>query len=95
MVIYKIQEKRSEILNIAKRHGVISIRVFGSYARGEASEQSDIDFLIKVGPEHSRWFPGGLVADLEELIGKTIDVVEEDVLSDDLRKKILNESIPL
>jgi len=95
MIPLDIREHKDEILRIAKKHGVLSIRVFGSFARGEETNESDIDLLITVGPEHSRWFPGGLVADLEELTGRSVDVVEEDVLTPDIRKKIIQESILL
>lgn len=95
MIPKDIIEKRAEIFQIARKHGVLSIRLFGSCARGDAGSESDIDLLITVGPEHSRWFPGGLVADLEELMGRSVDVVEEDILSSDVRSKILRESVPL
>ena len=61
-----IREKRQAILEIAERHGAKNIRVFGSVARGESTEKSDVDFLIEVEGPTSPWFPGGLVADLEE-----------------------------
>jgi predicted nucleotidyltransferase len=66
--------KREEILRIAAKHGVTSIRVFGSVARGEAGPDSDVDFLIEAGPNVTPWFPGGLVADLRDLLGRDIDV---------------------
>jgi len=56
--------KREEILRIAARHGVTSIRVFGSVARGEAGPESDVDFLVEVGGKVSPWFPAGLIGDL-------------------------------
>ena len=52
------------------------MRVFGSVARGEARPESDVDFLVDVRPIHSAFFPGGLVADLEDLLGWRVDVVE-------------------
>jgi predicted nucleotidyltransferase len=60
-----LKSKRREILAIAKQHGVVSIRVFGSVARGEERAGSDIDFIVEVGPTHSAWFPAGLQRDLE------------------------------
>ncbi|MFH0967110.1 MAG: nucleotidyltransferase domain-containing protein [Methanobacteriota archaeon] len=60
MIPQDISEKRDNIVQIARRHGVLSIRLFGSCAKGEAKNESDVDLLITVGPEHSRWFPGGL-----------------------------------
>jgi hypothetical protein len=45
------------------------VRVFGSFARGDANEESDVDFLIEAGPHTPPWFPGGLLVDLQEGIG--------------------------
>jgi len=59
------KQKRSAIISIAGRHGVTGIRVFGSFARGEARADSDIDLLIETGPFRTPFFPGGLIADLE------------------------------
>lgn len=95
MIPKDIDEKKEDITRIAKKHGVLSVRLFGSFARGEQTRGSDIDLLVTVGPMHSRWFPGGLVADLEELTGRNVDIVEEDVLSPDIKKKIIQESILL
>ena len=87
--------RRDEILAIARRHGVTEIRIFGSRARGDAGPDSDLDLLIEVGPVHSRWFPGGLVADLEELLGHRVDVVELRSLPPARREKIVAEALPL
>lgn len=90
-----ISSRRSEILHAAARHGVTSIKVFGSVARGDARDDSDVDFLVEVGPERSAFFPGGLVMDLEELLGRHVDVVEPDGLHRLLRDRVLNEAVPL
>ena len=90
-----LREKREESLRIAARHGVRAIRVFGSVARGEAGPGSDVDFLIEVGPTHSPFFPGGLVADLEALLGRRVDVVEPEGLNATLQQTILKEAVPL
>ncbi len=87
--------KRDEILRIAAKHGVTSIRVFGSVARGEAGPGSDVDFLIEAGTNVTPWFPGGLVADLEELLGRDVDVVEECALRPRIGPRILAEAIPI
>jgi predicted nucleotidyltransferase len=87
--------KREAILAVAARHGVTSIRVFGSFARGEAREQSDIDLLIEAGPRRTPFFPGGLLADLERVFGRRADVVEEKGLHKRLRERILSEAVPL
>ena len=90
-----LTEKREEILRIAARHGACNVRIFGSVACGEARPESDVDFLVDVGPDHSAFFPGGLVADLEDLLGRRVDVVELAGLHWYLRDKILKEAVPL
>jgi predicted nucleotidyltransferase len=87
--------RRDTILAIAKRHGVTSIRVFGSFARNEAREDSDLDLLIEAGPNTSAFFPGGLQVDLEEALDRKVDVVEERGLHHLLRGQVLKEAIPL
>lgn len=87
--------KQNQILEIAKRHGVKRIRVFGSVARGQAGPTSDVDFLVEVGPNPSPWFPGGLVVDLEDLLGRPVQVVTERALNDLIRDRVLAEAVPL
>jgi hypothetical protein len=88
-------QKRADILRIAERHGVTRICVFGSMARGEARPDSDVDFLIETGSKRTPFFPGGLVADLEELLGRHVDVVTERGLHWFVRDRILKEAVPL
>ena len=88
-------DKREEILRIAARHGVTSIRVFGSVARGDAGPDSDVDFLIEAGPDVTPWFPAGFVADLRDLLGRRVDVVESCALRPRLREPVLEEAVAL
>jgi predicted nucleotidyltransferase len=90
-----LREKREEIQRIAAKHGARNIRVFGSAARGDAKPDSDIDFLVDAGPETSSWFPAGLVLDLEELLGRKVEVVTEKGLSRYVRDYVLGEAVPL
>lgn len=90
-----MQANRQQILRLARRHGVTEVRVFGSMAHGDAGPRSDVDLLIEVGPKPNRWFPGGLVADLEELLGRRVQVVTERGLDDLVRDRVLKEAIPL
>lgn len=92
---YLVRQKRNEILRIAERHGAYNVRVFGSVARGEAGPDSDVDLLIDAGEKVSPWFPGGLVSDLEDLLGRRVDVVEEVSLRPELRPYVLCEAKPL
>lgn len=88
-------DKRAAILAIAARHGVRRVRVFGSFARGDAGRDSDIDLLIEAGPHTPPWFPGGLLIDLEEELGRKVDVAEESTLHPLIRERVLHEAIPL
>ena len=90
-----LKTRREQILEISRKHGAYNLRVFGSAARGESTEQSDLDFLVEVGPVHSPWFPAGLVADLEDLLGIPVDVVTKDGLHWYIKEKVLEEARPL
>ena len=83
------------IAAIAAKHGVRRVRVFGSFARGDAREDSDLDLLIDAGPRTPPWFPGGLLTDLEEELGRRVDVAEECTLHSLIRDRVLHEAIPL
>mgnify|MGYP001578386283 FL=1 len=87
--------KRNEILRVAEKHGVLRVRVFGSVTRGDAGPDSEVVFLIEAGTRRSPFFRGGLVADLEDLLGRHVDVVEEEALHDLLRDQVLREAVPL
>ena len=90
-----IQSKRDEILRIAERHGARDVRVFGSVARGEATDESDIDLLVSTTEQTTPWFPAALVGELERVLGRKVDIVTEDGLYWLLRRRILQEARPL
>jgi predicted nucleotidyltransferase len=90
-----LKAKREQILEIAAKHGARNVRVFGSVAHGEAGPESDVDLLVDVGPDPSPFFPGGLLADLEELLGRRVDVLTENALHWYIRDRILREARPL
>jgi predicted nucleotidyltransferase len=90
-----IGTKREEILRIAAKHGVTSIRVFGSVARGEAGPGSDVDFLLNIGGNLTPWFPVGLIRDLEELLGRHVDVATPNGLHWYIKDRVLAEAVGL
>jgi uncharacterized protein len=91
-----LTSKRSQILAIAEQHGAYNVRVFGSVARGEATIDSDVDFLIDYDrSKRSAWFPAGLMLDLEDLLGRSVDVATVDMLKERIRDKVLQEAIVL
>ena len=90
-----LDEKREEIRSIAAKHGALNVRVFGSVARDEAGPESDLDLLVDVGPVTSSWFPAGLVLELEELLGRRVEVTTERALSRYIRERVLEEVVEL
>jgi predicted nucleotidyltransferase len=94
-LISELRRKRAEILGIAKRHGARNVRVFGSFARGDARPNSDLDLLVEAAPKHSPFFPAGLIADLEEMLGRKVEVVEPEGLHWYVRDRVLKEAVLL
>lgn len=87
-----IETKRAELRQLAKRHGVRSLRVFGSMARGDASDQSDVDLLVE--PEHvlSGLALGELLMDAQDLLGRSVDIVTLNSLHPLMRNRVMRES---
>ena len=90
-----LKEKREAILCICAKHGAHNVRVFGSVARGEADEQSDIDLLVDMEPGRSLLDLGGLLMDLQALLGQKVDVVTERGLKPRIRERVLAEAVAL
>ena len=90
-----LQEKREDILHTAAKRGAYNVRIFGSVARGEADEKSDIDILVDLEPGRSLFDLGGLLMDLQELLGHRVDVVTERGLRERIRDRVLKEAVAL
>jgi predicted nucleotidyltransferase len=86
---------RDEILRIAARRGARNLRIFGSVARGNATPESDIDFLVDMEAGRSLFDLGGLLSDLQQLLGRPVDVVTEAGLRQRIRARVLTEARPL
>jgi predicted nucleotidyltransferase len=96
MDIYNLlREKRGDILRIAAEHGAYNIRIFGSVARGEADTTSDVDFLVEMEPGRSLLDLGGLLMDLQDLLGCPVDVITEKGLRERIRDQVLKEAVAL
>lgn len=95
MTLDDIRSRRDAIMAIAQKYGANNFRVFGSVVRGEATEQSDVDFLVQIEKGRSLLDHIGLQIDLEELLGCKVDVVDDCVLHPMLRDDILAEVVPL
>lgn len=92
MRIEQITSKRDEIAQIAKHYGATNIRVFGSVAQGNADDASDIDFLVDLEKGRSLLDLGGLLMDLQKLLGRSVDVVTEKGLKPRIRERVLSEA---
>ena len=90
-----VRTRRDEILRIAAEHGARNLRVFGSVGRGDAGPESDLDILVDLEDGCSLFDMGGLLMDLQDLLGCKVDVVTERGLRDRIRARVLREAVPL
>ena len=88
-----LQERREEILEIATKYGAYNVRIFGSVARGEETDASDIDFLVELEPERNLLDRIALIQDLEELLGRKVDVAKPNTLHELIRDRVLREAV--
>ncbi len=95
-IISQLKTKyHSSILDIARHRNIENIRVFGSVARGDNNENSDIDFLVHLKPEADLLDLSGFHLDLEELLNCKIDVVPDNSIHWSIRDQILSEALPI
>ena len=90
-----LKARREEILLIAAKHGARNVRIFGSVARGEARPGSDVDFLVELEKGRSLFDLGGLLMDLQDLLGCEVDVVTVNGLRARIRERVLQEAVSL
>ncbi len=90
-----VRIRREDILRMASEHGAYNVRLFGSVARGDADGQSDLDLLVDMETGRSLFDLGGLLSDLEDLLGCSVDIVTEKGLRNRIRDRVLQEAIIL
>jgi len=90
-----LRSRRAEILDVARKHGARNVRIFGSVARGDAGPDSDVDILVELEPGRSLLDHAGLMLDLQDLLGREVDVVSERALHWYIRDRVLAEAVPL
>ena len=90
-----IEAHRSEIRALAEHRGIRDVRVFGSMARGDADETSDVDRLVTLPSGRTGLALGGLLMDVQKLLHRRVEVVTERGLHPALRERILQEAEPL
>ncbi len=92
MAIEALKDQREEILRIASRHGASDVRVYGSAARGELRPESDVDFLVTLEKGRTLLDLSALRIELEEALGRPVDVTTEGAVYWLLRRRILKEA---
>jgi predicted nucleotidyltransferase len=90
-----LNSKREEILRLAAKHGAFNVKVFGSVAREEERSDSDVDFLVEMEADRSLLDRIGLMQDLEDLLGRKVDVATVKGLRERHKERILKEAVPL
>ena len=88
-----IRQRRDKIMQLADKYGAKNIRIFGSFARGDNNSESDADFLVNM--EGSLLRRIAFIQDLEDLLGRKVDVVTEKSVHWYVREKIMKEAVPL
>lgn len=95
MLPINLQSHRKLITRIARRYGARNIRVFGSYARGEATPESGLDLLVRLAPGKSLFDLGGMQYEIEQGLGIPVDILNEDGLDPLFRDRIKKDAVPL
>ncbi|MBI1747779.1 MAG: nucleotidyltransferase family protein [Acidobacteria bacterium] len=94
-LIDRLKTRREDILRIAAKHGARNIRVFGSVARGEARENSDVDFLVEMEKGRSLFDRAALLVELEEFLACKVDVATERTLKPAVLERVLRDVVTL
>lgn len=87
-----IETHREELRKLARQYGLRSIKIFGSMARDDADDDSDVDFLVETGPETSGFALGALLMDAQDLLGRRVEVVTQGALHPAMRARVLREA---
>jgi predicted nucleotidyltransferase len=90
-----LREHRRAIVGCAAEHGAHNVRVFGSTVTGHAAPDSDVDLLVEMDHGRSLLDLVGLWQDLEDLLGRSVDVLSDAGLSPHLREQIYADAVPL
>ena len=89
-----IDSHRAQLRSLARRYGLSSMRVFGSMARDDATNASDVDFLVEGPTPSSGFLLGALLMDAQDLLGRKVDIVTVNSLHPLMRDRVLRDSVP-
>ena len=93
--VYSLDEIKAIAVPLARQYGLAALYLFGSYARGEATPQSDLDFLIDRSGMEDLLALGGFCSDMEKRFDKPLDVLTTQMLSNEFRAAIQPERVLL
>ena len=91
--LYTIQDIKSKIAETARQYGIQKVYLFGSYARGEAGNKSDIDICIEKGKIRTLFELSGFCQELEETLGNKVDVITTSGLSNNFKERIEKDMV--
>lgn len=91
----ELRRKRRALIDVATTHGVTTLRVFGSLARGEATVASDVDLLVDLKPGKTLLDLAAFRREAAEILDTPVDVATVDMLKDRVRGRVLSEALPL
>jgi predicted nucleotidyltransferase len=89
------RSNKEQILKLAEAYGARNVRVFGSVARGDATADSDIDFLVELDPDRTLMDLGGLLMEIGAILGTRVDVATEGMLRPHVLRRALEDAVPL
>jgi predicted nucleotidyltransferase len=90
--IEKIKEK---ILPVLRKHGIKKAAICGSFAKGEESEDSDIDILVEISEDLSLFDFVGIKLEIEKIVGREVDLIEYDTIKSAIKESLLEEEIAI
>ena len=95
LTLHELRAMRDEILKLAEQYRTFNVRIFGSVARGEATPDSDVDFLVSVLPNTSIFELVGLWLSLQDLLGCEVNLSTDEGLKDHFKRQVLQDAVAL
>ena len=90
-----IRENRDAIVSLAGKHGATQVRLIGSFARGEARPDSDLDLLVTWAEGTSLFDHAALMSELENLLGRKVDIASDGWVKPQIRESVYRDAVPL